>query len=81
MSTRRLHHVPRRRWTAARWSPLRRGAPRPNPCGRWPSPVTPQRPAGSLVASPSGGLRVESAAAPERGLFETVLGSLLGFVL
>ena len=38
-------------------------------------------PAGSLVASPSGGLRVESAAAPERGLFETVLGSLLGFVL
>jgi uncharacterized protein YkwD len=35
----------------------------------------------SLVASPSGGLRVESAAAPERGLFETVLGSLLGFVL
>lgn len=37
--------------------------------------------AASLVASPSGGLRVESAAAPERGLFETVLGSLLGFVL
>ncbi len=37
--------------------------------------------AGSLVARPSGGLRVESAAAPERGLFETVLGSLLGFVL
>ena len=37
--------------------------------------------ADSLVASPSGGLRVESAAAPERGLFETVLGSLLGFVL
>ena len=38
-------------------------------------------PAGSLVASPSGGLRVETAAAPERGLFETVLGSLLGFIL
>jgi uncharacterized protein YkwD len=38
-------------------------------------------PAGALVASPAGGLRVESATAPERGLFETVLGSLLGFVL
>ena len=38
-------------------------------------------PAGSLVASPSASLRVETAAAPERGLFETVLGSLLGFVL
>ncbi len=38
-------------------------------------------PAGSMVARPAGGLRVESAAAPERGLFETVLGSLLGFVL
>ncbi len=28
MSTRRLPRAPRRRWTAARWSPLRRGAPR-----------------------------------------------------
>jgi uncharacterized protein YkwD len=37
--------------------------------------------AASLVARPGAGLRVESAAAPERGLFETVLGSLLGFVL
>jgi hypothetical protein len=37
--------------------------------------------AASLVATPAGSLRVESAAAPERGLFETVLGSLLGFVL
>ena len=36
---------------------------------------------GALVASPSSSLRVESAAAPERGLFESVLGSLLGFVL
>ena len=39
-------------------------------------------PAAALVAvSPSSSLRVESTAAPERGLFETVLGSLLGFVL
>jgi hypothetical protein len=38
-------------------------------------------PAGSMVASTAGGLRVETAAAPQRGLFETVLGSLLGFVL
>ena len=38
-------------------------------------------PSASQVASPAGGLRVESATAPERGLFETVLGSLLGFVL
>jgi uncharacterized protein YkwD len=38
-------------------------------------------PAGDLVARPASGLRVESAAAPDRGLFETVLGSLLGFVL
>jgi hypothetical protein len=37
--------------------------------------------AGSVVARPADSLRVESAAAPERGLFETVLGSLLGFVL
>jgi uncharacterized protein YkwD len=36
---------------------------------------------GSVVARPADSLRVESAAAPERGLFETVLGSLLGFVL
>jgi uncharacterized protein YkwD len=38
-------------------------------------------PAALVAASPSSSLRVESVAAPERGLFETVLGSLLGFVL
>jgi hypothetical protein len=42
--------------------------------------ATAGREAPPAVARPSGGLRVESAAAPERGLFETVLGSLLGFV-
>lgn len=36
---------------------------------------------GAMVASPSSSLRVESAAAPERGLFESMLGALLGFVL
>jgi uncharacterized protein YkwD len=41
----------------------------------------PLAPAGAQVASRSTSLRVESAAAPERGLFESVLGSLLGFVL
>ncbi len=50
-------------------------------CGRWPSPATAQACRTAWSRSPSGGLRVESAAAPERGLFETVLGSLLGFVL
>ena len=36
---------------------------------------------GAMVASPASSLRVESAAAPERGLFESMLGTLLGFVL
>jgi uncharacterized protein YkwD len=38
------------------------------------------QPSASAVAVTSQ-LRVEAAAAPERGLFETVVGSLLGFVL
>ncbi|HEX6473573.1 MAG TPA: CAP domain-containing protein [Candidatus Limnocylindria bacterium] len=41
----------------------------------------PSAPAGAMVARPSTSLRVESAAAPERGLFESMLGTLLGFVL
>lgn len=40
-----------------------------------------RRAGSSAVARTSSGLRVESATAQERGLFETVLGSLLGFVL
>ena len=42
------------------------------------------RPAGPVVAAapmPAGSMRVQAADAPDRGLFETVLGSLLGFVL
>jgi hypothetical protein len=42
------------------------------------------RPAGPAVAAgpmPTGSMRVQAADSPERGLFETVLGSLLGFVL
>jgi hypothetical protein len=42
------------------------------------------RPAGPVVAAapaPAGSLRIQSADSPDRGLFETVLGSLLGFVL
>jgi uncharacterized protein YkwD len=41
------------------------------------------RDAGALAAAPqvTTQLRVEAAAAPDRGLFETVMGSLLGFVL
>jgi uncharacterized protein YkwD len=38
-------------------------------------------PAGANMASPAASLRVESAAAPERGLFESMLGTLLGFIL
>jgi uncharacterized protein YkwD len=42
------------------------------------------RPAGPAVAAapaPDGSLRIQAADSPEQGLFETVLGSLLGFVL
>ena len=42
------------------------------------------RPSGPAVAAapvPAGSMRIQPADAPQRGLFETVLGSLLGFVL
>jgi hypothetical protein len=42
------------------------------------------RPAGPLTAAatvPDGSMRIQAADSPQQGLFETVLGSLLGFVL
>jgi uncharacterized protein YkwD len=42
------------------------------------------RPAGPTVAAaavPDGSMRIQAADSPQQGLFETVLGSLLGFVL
>ena len=42
------------------------------------------RPAGPVVAAapaPDGSMRIQAADSPQQGLFETVLGSLLGFVL
>jgi uncharacterized protein YkwD len=42
------------------------------------------RPVGPIVAAapaPDGSMRIQAADSPQQGLFETVLGSLLGFVL
>ncbi|HEX6655868.1 MAG TPA: CAP domain-containing protein, partial [Candidatus Limnocylindria bacterium] len=41
----------------------------------------PSGPSVAAAAPPAGSMRIEAADSPERGLFETVLGSLLGFVL